>query len=157
VDHKQASRLVAESHRLLTEGNARIERQRAIITRLEEVGIGTAKQTQLLTRLIEGYEQQARLAVEALDWLEANAAPRNPPLATPPAVAQFASSHHFTMPTHEARTSSEAPKTIPGNEENRESNNPTSTASADKTPEQPKRLSLPSPTRFPRAHWRRGR
>ena len=157
MDHKQASRLVAESHRLLTEGNARIERQRAIITRLEEVGIGTAKQTQLLTRLIEAYEQQARLAVEALDWLEANAAPRDPPLATPPAVAQFASSHHFTMPTHEARTSSEAPKTIPGNEENRESNNPTNTASADKTPEQPKRLSLPSPTRFPRAHWRRGR
>jgi hypothetical protein len=156
VDHKQASRLVAESHWLLTEGNVRIERQRAI-TRLEELGIDTAKQTQLLTRLIEAHEQQARLAVEALDWLEANAARRDRPLATPPTVAQFASSHHFTMPSHEARTSSEAPKTIPGNEENRESNNPTNTASADKTPEQPKRLSLSSPTSFPPAQWRRGR
>jgi hypothetical protein len=157
VDHKQASLLVAEGHWLLTEGNVRIERQRAIITRLEELGIDTVKQTQLLTRLIEAHEQQTRLAVEALDWLEANAARGNRPLATPPTVAQFASSHHFTMPTDEARTSSEARKTIPGNEENRESNNPTNTASADKTPEQPKRLSLSSPTSFPPAHWRRGR
>jgi hypothetical protein len=38
VDHKQALRLVADGHQMLTEGNARIERQRATIAKLERLG-----------------------------------------------------------------------------------------------------------------------
>jgi hypothetical protein len=51
----------------LTEGNARIERQRAIIARLEQLGIDSDKQTQFLTRLIEEHDQQAQLVAEALE------------------------------------------------------------------------------------------
>jgi hypothetical protein len=60
VDHKQALRLVAGGHRLLTEGNARIERQRAIISRLEGLGVDSAKQ----------HDQQAQLVAEALEWVK---------------------------------------------------------------------------------------
>jgi hypothetical protein len=53
-------RVVAEGHRLLTEGNARIERQRTIIARLEQLGIDSDKQTQFLTRLIEAHDRATR-------------------------------------------------------------------------------------------------
>jgi len=56
VNHEQASRLVAESHRLLTEGRARIERQRAIIARLEQLSVDSAKQQTFFARLLEEQE-----------------------------------------------------------------------------------------------------
>jgi hypothetical protein len=84
VNHEQASRLVAESHRLLTEGRARIERQRAIIARLEQLGVDSAKQQTFLARLVEEQDQLAQRAVETLDWLQANPSPSAPPLVTPP-------------------------------------------------------------------------
>jgi hypothetical protein len=37
VDYKRALRLVGDGQRVLTEGNARIERQRAIIAKLERL------------------------------------------------------------------------------------------------------------------------
>jgi hypothetical protein len=84
VDHKQALRLVADGHRILTEGNACIERQRAIIAKLERLGINSDKETQFLTRLIETHQQQAQLAAEALERVQGNPFPHTRPLATPP-------------------------------------------------------------------------
>jgi hypothetical protein len=84
VDHKQALRLVADGHRMLTEGNVRIERQRAIIAKLERLGINSYKETEFLTRLIETHQQQAQLVAEALERVQGNPFPHNRPLATPP-------------------------------------------------------------------------
>jgi hypothetical protein len=84
VDHKQALRLVADGHRMLTEGNARIERQRAIIAKLERLGINSYKETEFLTRLIETHQQQAQLVTEALERVQGNPFPHNRPLAKPP-------------------------------------------------------------------------
>jgi hypothetical protein len=90
VDHKQAFRLVAEGHRLLTEGPARSDRQRAIIARLEQLGIDSDKQTQFLTRLIEAHDQQAQLVAEALEWVQANPVPhRRSPATLPYRYAQM--------------------------------------------------------------------
>ena len=57
-------------YRLLTEGRARIERQRAIIARLEQLGIDCAKQRALLTRMLEAQDQEVKRAAELLDWLQ---------------------------------------------------------------------------------------
>ena len=84
MDHKQALRRVAEGHRLLTEGNALIERQRTIIAKLERLGISSDKETQFLTRLVEAHEQQAQLVAEALERVQGNPFPHNRPLATQP-------------------------------------------------------------------------
>ena len=81
MDQDQASRRLAESHRLLTEGRARIERQRAIIARLEQLRIDCAKQRALLTRMLEAQDQEAKRAAELLDWLQANPGPNTRPLA----------------------------------------------------------------------------
>ncbi len=48
MDHEQAAQIVAESHRILTGGRLRIERQRTIIERLEQLGVDVAKQRGLL-------------------------------------------------------------------------------------------------------------
>ena len=77
MDQEQASRRLAENHRLLTEGRARIERQRAIIARLEQLRIDCAKQRALLTRMLEAQDQEAKRATELLDWLQR-------PLVAPP-------------------------------------------------------------------------
>ena len=84
VDHKQALRLVADGHQMLTEGNARIERQRAIIAKLERLGINSYKETEFLTRLIETHQQQAQLVAEALERVQGNPFPHNRRSATPP-------------------------------------------------------------------------
>jgi hypothetical protein len=75
MDQQQASRRLAESRRLLTEGGARIRRQRAIIARLEQLRIDCAKQRALLTRMLEAQDQEAKRAAELLDWLQANPGP----------------------------------------------------------------------------------
>jgi hypothetical protein len=75
MDQQQASRRLAESRRLLTEGGARIGRQRAIIARLEQLRIDCAKQRALLTRMLEAQDQEAKRAAELLDWLQANPGP----------------------------------------------------------------------------------
>jgi hypothetical protein len=75
VDHRQALRLVADGH--LTEGNSRIDRQRAIIAKLEQLGINSEKETHFLTRLIETHEQQAQLVAEALERVQGNPLPHN--------------------------------------------------------------------------------
>jgi hypothetical protein len=67
VEHKHALRFVASVHRRLIESSARIERQRAIIARLDDLGVDSTKQTQLLSALIEVHDQQAQLVAEALD------------------------------------------------------------------------------------------
>ena len=77
MDQDQASRRLAENHRLLTEGRARIERQRAIIARLEQLRIDCAKQRALLTRMLEAQDQEVKRAAELLDWLHR-------PLVAPP-------------------------------------------------------------------------
>jgi hypothetical protein len=74
MDQEQASRRLAQSHRLLTEGRARIERQRAIIARLEQLRIDSAKQVALLTWMLEAQDRETQRAVELLDWLQANPA-----------------------------------------------------------------------------------
>ena len=79
VDHKQALRLAADGHQTLTEGNARIERQRAIIAKLERLGINSYKETEFLTRLIETHQQQAQL-----ERVQGNPFPHNRRSATPP-------------------------------------------------------------------------
>jgi hypothetical protein len=84
VEYKQALRLVAEGHRLLTDGNALIERQRTIIAKLERLGISSDKETQFLTRLVAAHEQQAQLVAEALERVQGNPFPHNRPLATQP-------------------------------------------------------------------------
>jgi hypothetical protein len=68
----------------LTEGNARIDRQRAIIAKLERLGIDSEKETQFLTRLIETHEQQAQLVAEALEQVQGNPFPHSRHSATPP-------------------------------------------------------------------------
>jgi hypothetical protein len=82
VDHKQALRLVADGHQMLTEGNARIERQRAIIAKLER--LDSYKETEFLTRVIETHQQQAQLVAEALERVQGNPFPHNRRSATPP-------------------------------------------------------------------------
>ena len=82
MDHEQAARIVAESHRILTEAHLRIERQRTIIERLEQLGVDAAKQRGLLTILLEAQTREEKRAVEALDWLQANPGTRASPLAT---------------------------------------------------------------------------
>ena len=77
MDQDQASRRLAESDRLLTEGRARIERQRAIIARLEQLRIDCAKQRAFLTRMLEAQDQEVKRAAELLDWLQR-------PLVAPP-------------------------------------------------------------------------
>jgi hypothetical protein len=84
VDHRQALRLVADGHRTLTEGNARIDRQRAIIAKLERLGINSDKETQFLTRLIEAHEQLAQLVTAALERVQGNPFPHNQRSAMPP-------------------------------------------------------------------------
>jgi hypothetical protein len=84
VDHKQALRLVADGHRILTEGNARIERQRVIIAKLERLGINSDRETQFFTRLIETHQEQAQLVTEALERVRGNPFPHNRRSATPP-------------------------------------------------------------------------
>jgi hypothetical protein len=83
VDYKRALRLVGDGQRVLTEGNARIERQRAIIAKLERLGINSDKETQFLTRLIETHQQQAQLVAEALERVQGNPFPHNRRSATP--------------------------------------------------------------------------
>jgi len=75
MDQEAGSRRLTESRRLLTEGGARIERQRTIIARLEQLGIDSAKQRALLTRMLEAQDQEAKRAAELLDWLHANPGP----------------------------------------------------------------------------------
>ncbi len=82
MDHEQATRIVAESHRILAEGRLRIERQQAIIERLEQLGVDAAKQRALLTIMLKQQTQKEERAVEALDWLQANPGTRTQPLAT---------------------------------------------------------------------------
>ena len=84
MDLKQALRLVADGHQMLTEGNARIERQHAIIAKLERLGINSDKETQFLTGLIEAHEQQAQLVAEALEQVQGNPFPHNRRSAKPP-------------------------------------------------------------------------
>jgi hypothetical protein len=84
MDQDQASRRLAESHRLLTEGRARIERQLAIIARLEQLGIDCAKQRALLTRMLEAQDEEAQRAADLLDELQANPGPDTQPLIAPP-------------------------------------------------------------------------
>jgi hypothetical protein len=68
----------------LTEGNARIERQRTIIAKLERLGINSDKETQFLTCLIETHQQQAQLVTDALERVHGNPFPHNRRSATPP-------------------------------------------------------------------------
>ena len=84
MDQDQASRRLAESHRLLTEGRARIERQRAIIARLEQLGIDTAKQRRLLTRMLKAQDEEAQRAAELLEKLQASPGPDTQPLIAQP-------------------------------------------------------------------------
>ena len=84
MDQDQASRRLAESHRLLTEGRARIERQRAIIARLEQLGIDSAKQRALLTRMLKAQDEEAQRAAELLDELQTNPGTDTQPLVAPP-------------------------------------------------------------------------
>jgi hypothetical protein len=84
LDHRQALRLVADGHRILTEGNARIDRQRAIIAKLERLGINSDKEIQFLTRLIETHQQQTQLVTEALERVQGNPFPHTRRSATPP-------------------------------------------------------------------------
>ena len=72
---QQDSRRLVESQRLLTEGRARIERQRAIIARLKQLGVDSAKQTALLNRMLEAQDQEAQRAAEFLDRLKATLGP----------------------------------------------------------------------------------
>jgi hypothetical protein len=68
---------------LLTEGRARIERQRAIIGRLEQLRIDSAKQVALLTWMLEAQDRETQRAVELLDWLQANPGPGTRTLVAP--------------------------------------------------------------------------
>jgi hypothetical protein len=83
-NEEQALRGIAEFHRRLIQGRARIERQRAIVARLEQLRIDTAKQHTLLARLLEAQDEDAQRAAELLDWLQANRAPHARPLVAPP-------------------------------------------------------------------------
>jgi hypothetical protein len=84
MDQEQASRRLAESHRLLTEGRARIERQRAIIARLEQLGIDSAKQRALLTRMLKAQDEEAQRAAALLDKLQTNPGSDTQPLIAQP-------------------------------------------------------------------------
>ena len=77
MDHKKALRRVAEGHRLLTEGNALIERQRAIIAKLGRLSINSDREGQFLTRLVEEHQQRAQLVSEALERVQGNPFPHN--------------------------------------------------------------------------------
>ena len=83
-NEEQALRGIAEFHRRLIQGRARIERQRAIVARLEQLRIDTAKQQTLLARMLEAQDEDAQRATELLDWLQANRAPHARPLVAPP-------------------------------------------------------------------------
>jgi hypothetical protein len=84
MDQEEASRRLTESRRLLTEGGARIERQRAIIARLEQLRIDSAKQRALLTRMLKAQDEEAQRAADLLDELQANPGPDTQPLLAPP-------------------------------------------------------------------------
>jgi hypothetical protein len=75
MDQEAGSRRLTESRRLLTQAGARIERQRAIIARLEQLGIDTAKQRALLTRMLKAQDEEAQRAAELLEKLQASPGP----------------------------------------------------------------------------------
>ena len=84
MDQEAGSRRLTESRRLLTEGGARIERQRTIIARLEQLGIDSAKQRALLTRMLKAQDEEAQRAAELLDKLQTNPGSGTQPLIAPP-------------------------------------------------------------------------
>ena len=84
MDQEAGSRRLTESRRLLTEGGARIERQRTIIARLERLGIDSAKQRAILTRMLKAQDEEAQRAAELLDELQTNPGTDTQPLMAPP-------------------------------------------------------------------------
>ena len=83
MDPEAGSRRLTESRRLLTEGGARIERQRTIIARLEQLGIDSAKQRALLTRMLKAQDEEVLRAAELLDKLQTNPGSDQPLIAPP--------------------------------------------------------------------------